>query len=125
MGSIRKFEEIEGWQDARILTREIYSLTRRANFAKDWGLKDQITRAAGSVMHNIAEGYDAGSNPEFIRFLGYAQRSCTEVQSELYIALDQNYLTEQTFQELYQLAGSINAKIGGLIKYLKTHSKPM
>lgn len=76
MGSIRKFEEIEGWQDARKLTREIYSMTHRNGFAKDWGLKDQITRAAGSVMHNIAEGFDAGSNPEFIRFLGYAQRSC-------------------------------------------------
>lgn len=125
MGSIRKFEEIEGWQYARILTREIYSLTHRANFAKDWGLKDQITRAAGSVMHNIAEGYDAGSNPEFIRFLGYAQRSCTEVQSELYIALDQEYLTENEFNDLYLLAGKTNAKIGGLIIYLKNHPKPM
>lgn len=122
--SFNCFEDIEAWQDARALTCKIYGLTRQSDFAKDWGLKDQITRASGSIMHNIAEGFDAGTNPEFIRFLSYAQRSCTEVQSELYIAADQKYLSDCEFRELYLLAGKINAKIGGLIKYLKTHSRP-
>ena len=70
-----------------------------------------------------AEGFDAGSHPEFSRFLGYAQRSCTEVQSELYVALDQEYLTEVEFRELYDLAALTRSKIGGFIKYLKNHPR--
>ncbi len=70
-------------------------------------------------MHNIAEGFDAGSDAEFTRFLRYAQRSCTEVQSELYVALDQKYLNEQKFNHLYELAKRTHGKIGGFIKYLK------
>ena len=117
--SIRSFEEIESWQMARELTKSVYSVSKVGGFATDYGLRDQIRRASGSVMHNIAEGFDSGSNPEFIRFLRYAQRSCTEVQSELYVAMDQAYLNEQQFQELYKLAVQTNAKIGGFIKYLK------
>lgn len=115
---IERFEDIESWRIARELTSEIYSATKDGAFAKDFGLKDQITRASGSVMHNIAEGFDGGSNPEFIRFLRYAQRSATEVQSQLYVALDQNYIAEEKFEQLYEQAAHARSKIGGFIAYL-------
>ncbi|MCC5790751.1 MAG: four helix bundle protein [Opitutales bacterium] len=115
---IERFEDIESWQIARELTREIYSATKAGAFAKDYGLKDQITRASGSIMHNIAEGFDGGSNAEFVKFLRYAQRSATEVQSQLYVALDQSYITESQFKELYDQAAHARAKIGGFIAYL-------
>jgi four helix bundle protein len=116
--TISRFEDIDAWQDARILTRNVYQCTSRASFAKDFGLRDQIQRAAGSVMHNIAEGFDSGSDSEFARFLRYAQRSCTEVQSELYVALDQDYVTKPQFDALFEQASRARSRIGGLIKYL-------
>ncbi len=82
---IERFEDIEAWQLARELTRKVYRLTKKPGFTKDYGLKRQIQDAAGSSMHNIAEGFDSETNAEFIRFLRYAKRSCTEVQSELYV----------------------------------------
>jgi len=120
---ITRFEDIEGWQLGRELTRKIYSITKSGEFAKDFGLRDQIRRASGSVMHNIAEGFDAGSNPEFIRFLGYSQRSCSEIQSELYVALDQQYFDDSTFNELYELAKHAKSKVGAFIKYLKKNPR--
>ena len=116
---IAKFEEIEAWQLARELTRQVYEVTRRGSFARDYGLRDQIRDAAGSAMHNIAEGFDGGSDAEFIRFLGYAQRSCTEVQSELYVALDQEYLSADEFDALYALAAKTRSKTGAFIRYLR------
>ena len=86
---IERFEDIEGWKLARAMTRKVYELTRHPGFARDFELKGQVRAAAGSAMHNIAEGYDAESNTEFIRFLRYAKRSCAEVQSQLYVALDE------------------------------------
>lgn len=121
---ITRFEEIEGWQLARELTRKVYFLASQEKFSRDFGLRDQIQRAAGSVMHNVAEGFDAGTNPEFIRFLRYAQRSCTEVQSQLYIALDQKYLTAMEFEESFTLTSHAKSKIGGLIKYLLKSDNP-
>ena len=117
---ITRFEDIEGWQLARELTKAIYAVAMKGAFAKDFGLKDQITRAAGSSMHNIAEGFDSGSNPEFIKFLRYAQRSCTELKSQLYVALDQGYITQMQFNQLYQQADKTHAKIGGFIRYLSS-----
>ena len=115
---IDRFENIEAWQLARELTRAVYSVTKNGGFSKDYGLRDQITRAAGSSMHNIAEGFDAGSDVEFRRFLRYAQRSCTEVQSELYVALDQEYIPKPEFTDLYDQADRTKSAIGGFIKYL-------
>jgi four helix bundle protein len=82
---IERFEDIEAWQLARELNRKVYELTRKTKFARDFGLRGQIQNATGSSMHNIAEGFDSETNPEFVRFLRYAKRSCTEVQSELYV----------------------------------------
>jgi four helix bundle protein len=115
---IERFEDIEAWQLARELTLKVYSLTKKTKFARDFGLKGQIQDAAGSSMHNIAEGFDSETNPEFVRFLRYAKRSCTEVQSELYVALDQQYITSAEFQDVYDHAGRTRAAIRGFIKYL-------
>jgi four helix bundle protein len=115
---IERFEDIEAWKIARELVRRIYETTRRGPFSNDFGLKDQIQRAAGSVMHNIAEGFDGGSNAEFIKFLRYAQQSCSEVQSQLYVALDQGYISQHEFDGLYAQAAAAHLKTGGFIAYL-------
>jgi four helix bundle protein len=118
---ITRFEDIESWQLSRALTQSVYAVTRGTQFACDFGLRDQIQRAAVSSMLNIAEGFDSGSNAEFIKFLRYAQRSCTEVQSALYVALDQDYVADAEFQVLYSKAQSARSKIGAFIKYLLSH----
>jgi len=115
---IERFEDIDAWQLARKLTRSVYRLTKNARFSKDYGLKQQIQNAAGSAMHNIAEGFDSETNPEFIRFLRYAKRSCTEVQSELYVALDEKYISEDEFNNTYELAAKTRAATRGFINYL-------
>ena len=115
---IERFEDIEAWQLARELTRKVYRLTKKPEFAKDYGLKKQIQDAAGSSMHNIAEGFDSETNPEFIRFLRYAKRSCTEVQSELYVALDEKYITSDEFKDTYEMARRTRAAVRGFINYL-------
>jgi len=121
---IRRFEDIEGWQAARELTRRVYAAAQSGGFAKDYGLRDQITRAAGSTMHNIAEGFDGGSNAEFIKFLRYSQRSCSEVQSQLYVAQDQGYLSRDEFDAIYAQAELTHAKVGGFIRYLLSAPSP-
>ncbi len=121
---IEKFEDIRSWQLSRQLTREVYIVTGKGAFAKDFGLKDQIRRAAGSVMHNIAEGFDSGSRAEFTRFLRYSQRSVTEVMSQLYIALDQGYISQPQFDQLRKLAKEIHATVGGFIKHLQGKKRP-
>jgi four helix bundle protein len=116
---IERFEDIEAWRIARELTSNVYAATKLPGYAKDFGLLDQIRRASGSIMHNIAEGFDAGSNTEFIRFLNYAKRSRTEVQSQLHVALDQAYINEAGFERLYEQARFARAKIGAFICYLE------
>jgi len=120
---IERFEDIEAWQLARMLARKVYDLTKKSKFARDFGLKGQIQDAAGSSMHNIAEGFDSETNPEFVRFLRYAKRSCTEAQSELYVALDQQYITNAEFQDVYDHAGRTRAAIRGFIKYLQAYNQ--
>ena len=119
--NIKRFEDIEAWQLARELTRKVYRLTKKPRFEKDYGLKKQIQDAAGSSMHNIAEGFDSETNPEFIRFLRYAKRSCTEVQSELYVALDEEYISSGEFEDAYELARRTRAAVRGFITYLKKY----
>ena len=107
----------------RKLTRKVYGLPKKTRVVHDFGLKGQIQNAEGSSMHNIAEGFDSETNPEFIRFLRYAKRSCTEVQSELYVALDQQYITKAEFQDVYDHAARTRAAIRGFIKYLLTYKQ--
>jgi four helix bundle protein len=121
---IERFEDIRAWQGARVLTNMVYDASDRGPFAKDFGLRDQIRRAAGSTMHNISEGFDAGSDAEFIRFLKYARRSASEVQSQLYVALDRRYITQEQFQRLYDQATSVKKLINAFIGYLnKPHQQ--
>ena len=119
---IERFEDIESWQLARELTRMVYRLTKKPGSAKDYELKGQIRRASGSTMHNIAEGFDSESNAEFIRFLRYSKRSCTEVQSELYVALDESYITADEFQQTYDHAARTRAAVRGFINYLTQYA---
>jgi four helix bundle protein len=123
---IERFEDIEAWQPveslqverlARELTQKVYRLTKKSEFTKNYGLKSQIQDAAGSSMHNIAEGFDSETNAEFIRFLRYAKRSCTEVQSELYVALDEKYISPNEFKDVYEQARRTRAAIRGFINY--------
>ncbi len=117
---IERFEDIEAWKAARELTQEIYRSTAQASFSKDYGLRDQIQRASVSIMANIAEGFDSNSDEEFIRFLRYGLRSATEVQSHLYVALDQQYIDEDAFNRLYNQADKIKSLIAGFIRYLRS-----
>lgn len=116
---IQRFEDIRGWQLARELPHEVYKTTNNGSFSKDWGLRDQINRATGSAMDNIAEGFDAGSNADFSRFLRYAQRSCSEVASQLYRAFDRGHITQREFDKLFDQATHARSAIGAFIKFLK------
>ncbi len=119
--NITNFEDIEAGQLARKLTNKVYSLATHGAFSRDFALRDQITKAAGSSTHNTAEGFDAESTSEFIRFLRYSKRSCTEVQSQLYIALDQCYINQLQFDETYELAAHARAKLGAFVNYLNAY----
>lgn len=119
MAKIERFEDTKSWQKARLLANGVYDLTENRAFAKDYDLCRQIRRAAGSVMHNIAEGFDSGSNLEFIRFLKIARRSASEVQSQLYLALDRKYLLAEEMQSVYELATETKKLINGFIAYLR------
>jgi four helix bundle protein len=119
MSLITRFEEIQAWQEARKLVKMIYQLTSSGALAKDFGLRDQIQRAAVSSMANIAEGFDCESKVEFARFLGYARRSAVEVQSLLYAAFDTGYINETQLKEYYEQARTTKALIGGFKHSLK------
>jgi len=111
---IDKFEELIAWQKARQLTAEIYRITTYDKFARDFGLKDQIRRAAVSIMSNIAEGFERGRPSEFHQFLSVAKASCAELRSQLYVALDAGYLREEEFTELMAKASEVALIVGGL-----------
>lgn len=122
---IERFEDVQAWQEARILAKFVYDVTDKGNFARDFELRNQIRGAAGSVMHNIAEGFDAGQPSEFIPFLKYARRSASEVQSEGYLALDRNYIDQAQFQMIYAQESSTKKLINGFIAYLRRVPKPL
>jgi four helix bundle protein len=119
MGKIEKFEDINAWKKARELTKEIYSLTNNGDFSKDYSLKDQVRRCSVSVSSNIAEGFERQSDKEFARFLSIAKGSCGELRSQIYIALDVNYINKEQAQDIQNKAEEISKMIAGLIKYLK------
>ncbi|MBI3885727.1 MAG: four helix bundle protein [Opitutae bacterium] len=119
MPTITRFEDIDGWKKARELCREVYALSGTGPMAKDFGLRDQLRRAATSVMANIAEGFGRGGNREFIQFLGHARGSCAEVKSHLYVAFDAGMISQPDFDRLYRLASEAEALISGLMKYLQ------
>ena len=119
---MKRFEDMDAWQKARKLSKEIYDITNIGKFSKDYDLRNQIRRASGSVMDNIAEGFERGGKGEFIQFLGISKCSCAEVRSQLYRALDQEYLDKEKFDKLYYSSNEISKMIKGLITYLNNTS---
>jgi len=120
MSSFKTFEEIEAWQKARELSKQIYSISNHGAFKKDFSLKDQIHRASVSIMSNIAEGFERDGRKEFIQFLSIAKGSAGEVRSLLYVALDNDYINKDEFKTLYDKAKEIGKMLGGLINYLRS-----
>jgi len=116
---IDKFEDIDAWQKARELANNIFEITKKEKFSKDFGLRDQIQRSSVSIMANIAEGFGGQSNKEFIQFLNYAHRSALEVQSHLYVALDRGYIEQEQFNNIYEKTLTTKKLINGFIRYLK------
>jgi four helix bundle protein len=123
MAKFSKFEEIQAWQKAKDITLQIYRITADSDFAKDFGLKDQIRRASVSIMANIAEGHGRKTNSEFANFLNIARGSTAEVQSHLHIALGLNYINQKDFDELYQTLTEISRMTLALAQYLRTNDK--
>ncbi len=123
MPSINSFEEILAWKKARELCKVVYEMTAKENFAKEFSLKDQIKRSSGSVMDNIAEGFDRGTTKEFRRFLFIAKGSLSEVKSQLFRALDQKYIDKSEFEEGFKTASEAGKLIGGLLNYLEKEIK--
>ncbi len=123
MTAITRFEEIEGWKTARQLTNMIYKLSEQDLFAKDYGLKDQIRRASVSIMSNIAEGFESRTDSQFINFLGHAKGSAGEVRSQLYVALDLKYISDEEFSAAYEFADKSSRQISRFMNYLETHPR--
>lgn len=124
MATIKSFEDIEAWQKARILAKHVYALTLKASFNKDYSLKDQINRSSGSVMDNIAEGFERDGSREFLQFLSYAKGSAGEVRSQLYRALDRSHIEEQEFERIFELTQEVSRMLTGFMSYLqRTHVK--
>lgn len=122
MATVQRFEELRIWQESRQLVREIYRLTKTKPFVRDFGLNNQIQRAAVSVMSNIAEGFERGSNKEFIQYLFQSKASCGEVRSQLYIALDLEYISPEDCNILLSQTEKLSKGIGAFIINLRQSS---
>src|SRR5688572_14608819 len=122
MPTIQKFEELEVWQLARELSQKIYPLTFTDPIAKDFRYKDQLRGTCGSIMDNIAEGFERGSKLEFINSLTIAKGEAGELKSQLYRGLDNSYLTPVLFEELYALVNRITKMLTTFINYLNKTS---
>ncbi len=120
MAKITSFEELKSWQQARELCKLVFKFSKKLEFSKEFSLKDQIKRSSGSVMDNIAEGFERSSNKDFRRFLFIAKGSLSEVKSQLFRALDQDFIDKQEFEKAMNLANETGKLIGGFIKYLDT-----
>jgi len=124
MTAITRFEDIEAWKTSRQLTNSVCAHTNQAGFNRDFGLRDQIRRASVSVMSNIAEGCESRTDVQFINYLGMARASAGEVRAQLYIAMDQKYITETQFKETYAMAEICARQIAQFIKCLESNPRP-
>jgi four helix bundle protein len=120
MTTAKRFEELEVWQKAKDLTNLIYRLSASGLFARDFGLRDQMRRAAVSIMSNIAEGFESQTQVLFIQFLGRAKGFAGELRAQLYIALEQDYITDEEFKSVSSLVELCSKQLARLIQYLQT-----
>ena len=118
MSKVERFEDLIAWQKARVLTRDIYAITREGSFTRDFGLSSQIQRAAVSIMSNIAEGFERSSARDRLHFFIMAKSSCAEVRSQLYVALDVNYISHEQFETLSAQAEETSRILGKLCSVL-------
>ena len=118
MATIERFEDLEGWKKGRELARLVYEVTAIGEFARDFGLRDQIRRAAVSVLSNIAEGFERDGNKELRQFLTVAKGSAGEVKAQLYVALDAGFIDQEQFSRLCSMATEVGKLMGGFIRYL-------
>ena len=122
MATVKQFEDLHVWQDARQMVNAVYSASNARAFNQDFGLRDQIRRAAVSTMSNIAEGFERGTRKEFVQFLNIAKGSNGEVRSQLCVAVDQKYLGETEFNSLRDLSVSLSKKLSTFIRYLEGYA---
>jgi four helix bundle protein len=118
----RSFEDIGAWQKARVLAREVYRVSGEGQFRRDLGLREQVRRAAVSVVSNIAEGFERDGSGDFLHFLAMAKGSVGEVRAQLYVALDQGYITRDAFTDLVARAAEVSRMVAGLMAYLRRAS---
>ena len=123
MATIERFEDLDAWKLSREITNEVYRLSRSDNFAKDFGLRNQICRSAVSIMSNIAEGFERDGRKEFVNFLSIAKGSAGEVRAQLYVACDQTYISAAEFDALCSKLFQLGRLISGLMRYL--NASPM
>lgn len=122
---IERFEDIKAWQEARVLVKMVYAVVDSdRHFGSDYKFREQIQGAAVSIMSNIAEGFSRRTTKEFVQFLFIAKESVAEVQSQLYVALDQSYISEEKFDELYSKSDEVARLLSGFIRYLLNKNKP-
>ena len=120
MGTIKRFEDLEAWKKARELSKLIYEITNDNLLLKEYGLKNQTRNSSGSIMDNIAEGFERQGKKEFIQFLSIAKGSAGELKSQLYRILDQKFITEEKFNQIYNITDEVGRMINGLSNYLKS-----
>lgn len=120
MATIGRFEDLDVWKKARALANAIHLKTLNGSFASDYALRDQINRSSGSIMDNIAEGFEREGRNEFIQFLSYSKSSAAEVRSQLHRAFDRAHITKAEFDDLYTQALDVGKMLGGFMKYLKS-----
>lgn len=121
MATAYRFEDLDAWKSARSLTREVYAASRDGSFSRDYALRDQIRRAAISVMSNIAEGFESRTQPLFAEYLGRAKASCGELRAQCYVALDAGYLPDESFTSLLSQAEICIRQIARLLQYVQAH----
>jgi four helix bundle protein len=117
--TIEKFEDLEIWKESRYLCKSIFILTKKDPFDKDFKLRDQIRTSSGSIMDNIAEGFERGGNKEFVQFLSVSKGSCGECRSQSYRAFDYDYINENTLIDLVNRTNQLSKRIGKMMNYLK------
>ena len=123
MATITRFEEIEAWQTARLLTRRMYELTQEGRIARDFGLRDQMQRDSVSILSNIAEGFESRTTPMFLDFLGRAKGSAGELRAQTYVAFDVGYFDQTQFEEIFDLVDKCSRQISRFITYLSTQDR--